>query len=178
VAKRATPSKPPERPFHTLDQKRLDVQRLLRRIKELEEFDPQSVTKRFTDPKVSALEAGIDETLASVFGHGTVEYDRYSSAVRLDHGPFTVEMPSWIAARGGGHGYRDEATQARGFAAEGKEQALRLLQQAVKGLNEEIADEEALSEPVDPPYAIAKTAAPTTGSGDPSNKVFLVQRGV
>jgi Predicted nucleotide-binding protein containing TIR-like domain len=174
VAKRTTPSKP-ERPFHTPDQKRLDIQRLLRRIKELGEFDPQSVTQRFTDPKVTAVETAIDETLASVFGHGTVEFNRYSSATKLDHGPLTVEMPSWIAARGGGRsGFRDEAAQAQHFVAQGKEQALGLLRQAVKGLHEEIADEEALCEPVDLPDAIAKTAASAKGSADPSNKVLLV----
>ena len=73
MARRATPSIP-ERPFHTVEQKRRDIERLSKRIKELEEFDPQTVTKRFSDPNVTAIQTAIDETLSAVFGHGTIEY--------------------------------------------------------------------------------------------------------
>jgi hypothetical protein len=135
------PHSKPERPVHTLDQKRRDIDRLLRRIKELEEFDPQSVDRRFRHPKVQQMETAIDETLASVFGHGTVEYDRYKWANQLDHGPVVLDVESsWIAARGGGAagGRRNEVLEARQYLSEGKEQALALLRQAVRGLEEEI----------------------------------------
>jgi predicted nucleotide-binding protein len=153
----------PERPFHTVDQKRVDIDRLSRRMKELEEFDPHSVSKRFGDPNVTAIETAIDETLAAVFGHGTVEYNRYSGATRLDHGPVTL-TPDWIGARGGGP--RDDKPEARRYIAEGKQQALSLLRQAVRGLTEEIE----LAEPDDPPESIGD-ARPTSSRSD---KVFIV----
>ena len=173
---RRPPSKP-ERPFHTVDQKRLDIDRLSRRIKELEAFDPQSVTKRFGDPKVTEIETAIDETLAAVFGHGTVEYDRYSPAARLDHGPVTMSVtPSWIAARGGGYsGPQDQTVEAREYIAEGKQQALGLLRQAVRGLEEDIGEQEALAEPEDLPYAIVRGAAAQQSETTISPcKVFIV----
>lgn len=155
----------PERSVHTLEQKRQDVERLKRRIKELEEFDPQTVTKRFSDPKVMEIETAIDETLSAVFGHGTVEYKRYGLAKDLDHGPVVMDMtPDWIGARGGGAGYHDQTGEARHYVAEGKEQALSLLRQAVRGLEEEIE----LTPPASRP-----TPANTLRS-NPSRKVFVV----
>src|SRR6202035_1939047 len=85
--------------------------------------------------------------------------------------------PSWIAARsgGGGGGYHDETSEARQYVAEGKEQALRLLRQAIRGLEEEIADEESLSEPPDLPYAIVSSnAAKGTVPKSSTNRVFVV----
>jgi predicted nucleotide-binding protein len=152
----------PERPFHTVEQKRQDIERLQRRIRELEAFDPQTITKRFSDPAVTALETAIDETLAAIFGHATVEYRRYSHATSLDHGPVIMNISTdWITARGGGAGYRDELAEARQYAAEGKQQALSLLRQAVRGLEEEIE----LATP-DAPLAVERAK--------PSNKVFVV----
>lgn len=82
---RRTTSMQPERPDHSVEEKRQDIIRLQRRIKELEDFDPSAVTSRFSDPAVTGLQTAIASTLASVFGQGTVEYNRYSSAARLDH---------------------------------------------------------------------------------------------
>ena len=164
MARRSTPPKP-ERPLHTVAEKRLDIERLQRRIRELEAFDPQTVTKRFSDPSVTAIETAIHGTLSAVFGHGTVEYNRYSDAKSLDHGPVVMNMtPDWIAARGGGGGYRDEAGEARQYVAQGKEQALSLLREAVRGLEEEIE--------LAPP---APQALPTSAMRPkPSRKVFIV----
>jgi predicted nucleotide-binding protein len=165
MPRRPTPSNP-ERPIHTVEQKRRDIDRLLRRIKELEEFDPQLVSRRFDDPKLKQIEAAIDETLASVFGHGTVDYKRYSSAAELDHGPVRMNVtPSWIAARGGAAGgYRDDTLEIRRYITEGKEQALGLLRQAVRGLEEEI-------ELAGPEHA---NAANQHASVHISRKVFIV----
>jgi predicted nucleotide-binding protein len=161
MARRPTPSIP-ERPVHTVEQKRQDIQRLQRRILELEAFDPQTVTKRSSDPSQTALETAIAETLSAVFGYGTVEYNRYSEATQLDHGTVSMSVtPSWIAARGGGGDYRDEAREARQFVTEGKELALSSLRQAARGLEEEI-------ELAPPPLPAVRTAPKS------SNKVFVV----
>jgi hypothetical protein len=67
-----------------------------KRIEELDQFDPTKLTKRWA-PEVKALETAIDETLGAVFGNGTVEYNRYSSAASLDHG--SVSEPSRASRR-------------------------------------------------------------------------------
>jgi predicted nucleotide-binding protein len=54
-----------------------------------------------------------------------------------------------------------------------KNDLFELLRQAVKGLEEEIADEEAMSEPIDSPYA-ASIPPPVMASSLFSKKVFLV----
>jgi len=165
MAPRRPPPSTPERPFHTVEQKRQDIVRLQRRIDELDAFDPQTVTKRFSDPKVTEIQTAIDETLAAVFGHGTVEYGRYSDAKELDHGPVIMNMtPDWMGARGGGGGYPDEAGEARRYVVEGKQQALSLLRQAVRGLEEEIE----LAPALVPSLPVGRESAKS------SRKVFVV----
>lgn len=76
---------PPQAPNLTIEEMKLGVTRLKRRIADLEAFAPQSVQKRWA-PEVKALEASIDQSLADVFGHKTVQYNRYRGAAKLDHG--------------------------------------------------------------------------------------------
>lgn len=108
--------------------------RIKRRIEDLEQFDPASSTKRHDDPKVTQLKTAIRSTLQDIFGIGTPEFARYSAATRLDHGPISMDS-SWITSRGGGFGQRENFHQ---YLAEGRAQALALLNQAVKDLEEEI----------------------------------------
>ena len=55
-----------------------------RRITDLEGFDVDSVNDR-SDARIDALEKSLDALLVSIFGAGTVEYDRYHWQVtRLD----------------------------------------------------------------------------------------------
>jgi predicted nucleotide-binding protein len=149
MARRPPEPSQPVRPNLTADQKRRCVDRLEKRIQELKVFDPQTVQKRFTDPNVSALEAAIDEALSAAFGHETVEYRRYKRAVQLDHGPVVLRMG----------GYHDETSEARQYATEGKIEALALLRQAVRSLNEEVEEE-------------GPAAHPTLMA--PKNRVFVV----
>ncbi len=109
-----------------------------------------------SSPEVTGLETAIDETLASVFGHGTVEYNRYSRATQLDHGPMVM--------RTGLGGSYDDGPDARQYTAEGRQEALALLRQAVRGLEEEIADQEI--GPVGGPMQLALA--------EPSRKIFVV----
>ncbi len=162
VARRSTPKPPPERPAHTVGQKHAFVSRLERRIADLEAFDPTTVTCRFSDPAVKALETAIDEALSAAFGYNTVEYSRYSRAAQLDHGPVSMRIDPIL----GGRRYHDDTREAQEYVAKGKSEALGLLRQAVKSLTEEIQDEEAQSTPSDVP-------APPSLSRDTS-AVFLV----
>jgi hypothetical protein len=149
----------------TVEQMTLGVAKLKRRIAELGEFDPQSVQMRRA-PEVQALEARIDETLTSVFGRGTVEFNRYRRATSLDHGPVVSTLePEWIAARTDNFGPpRDEVSQVRGYLAQGKLQAVALLEEAARGLEEAMGDRRGLV----PDVVSVSDAAPTM------SKIFVV----
>jgi predicted nucleotide-binding protein len=136
LARRPAPPQP-VRPTLTIDQKRRCIERLRQRIAELEAFDPQSVQKRWP-PEVHVIETAIEEALSAAFGHDTVEYNRYSRATTLDHGPVSV-VPDYDF--GDGRRYND-AHEARQYLAEGKQAAILMLGQAIKALEEEIADQE------------------------------------
>lgn len=60
----------------TPDRIKLGIVKLERRIKELEEFDISTIQKRF-DAKTQALCAKINDTIAEIFGHDTIEYQNY-----------------------------------------------------------------------------------------------------
>jgi hypothetical protein len=57
----------------TIEQMKVGITRLNRRIADLEAFDPNSVQQRWA-PEVKALQTSIEESLSAVFGHDTVEY--------------------------------------------------------------------------------------------------------
>ncbi len=130
----------PQRHVLSIQQKRRGIERLQKRIEDLEAFDPQTVQKRFP-PEVTVLGTAIDETLAAVFGHATVEYDRYKSAARLDNGLVVVSLGREFGSRSE---YQD-TLEARQYLAEGKQKALALLRQAVRGLEEEIDEESTIT---------------------------------
>ncbi len=52
------------------------IPKIDRRIADLESFDIDAITDR-SDARIDALEKSLDALLVSVFGAGTVEYDRY-----------------------------------------------------------------------------------------------------
>lgn len=115
------------------EQLQLGVRRLNRLIKEVESFDPDSIQERF-GPEQRALEVAIDGELSSVFGHGSVEYNRYRRSTGLDHGAMSVNLgfnaPNPMR----------ELAQARQYVASGKTEAIQLLKQAVKWLENELED--------------------------------------
>lgn len=139
--RRTTPAQP-ERPIYSVEQKQVYVNRLKKRIAELEAFDPATVEKRHNDPNVLALQAAISDALSAAFGHGTREYNQYSGATRLDNGPITMRVDSALirARHGGGYGHHDDSREAQQYVAQGKEKALALLKQAVRTLEEEIEE--------------------------------------
>jgi predicted nucleotide-binding protein len=122
----------------TVEQMRRGIGRLKLRITDLEAFDPQSVQQRWA-PEVKALQTSIEQTLAAVFGHNTVDYNRYRAVARLDDGPIDA-TPDFLAVRNSGLGWGSENVDFRRYLAEGKQQAILLLKEAARGLEEEIAD--------------------------------------
>jgi hypothetical protein len=117
-------SSEPQKTLPTVDGMQRGVARLQKRIDDLETFDLASISKRW-DPKTKAVEIAIEETLAAVFGHETSEYRRYVGAARLDHGQIVV-------------GVEVSLSQVRKWVDEGVRAAITILNQAVRGLNEEI----------------------------------------
>jgi len=166
MARRPAPPPKPERPFLTVEQKRRRIERLQKCIQELEAFDPQKVQKRYREPDVMRLEAAIDETLSAAFGDGTVAYERYKDAASLDHGPHIARLgPAF--GRGPQIDYdAQDAHEARQYFADGKQQSIVLLQQAIRTLEDEIADQEH-----DGQAAVSAPAAALVSRG---RKVFVV----
>lgn len=85
----------------TPQQARDAVPKLERRIRELKAFEVASVQDRF-DPRLDALEKKIDETLVEVFGHDSLEYDRYrgrsidTAPIYMGGGPSIEEVREGI----------------------------------------------------------------------------------
>lgn len=124
------PTAPPAQANLTVDQMRKGILRLERVIEEIEAFDATKLTKRWSAEQ-TALEATIEGTLTSVFGHETVEYRRYSRAKSLDHGGVTMSFSG---------GPRDNSGEARIYVAEGKGEAIQILRSAIRWLHDEIGD--------------------------------------
>jgi len=146
---------PPQQVKLTVEQMKKGIARLERIIAEIEAFDPSTLTKRWSNEQ-KALETTIEGALVSVFGHGTVEYSRYSDATSLDHGSVSLSFYG---------GRVDEAAEARQYVAEGKQGAIQTLRMAIRWLNDEIADAE--------PARLATTEAATEPTARP-RKVFIV----
>lgn len=123
-----------------IEQSRQNVQRLQKRIDELQAFDPQSVTDA-EDPELLALETAIRQTLSDVFGHGSDDWCLYQMAFDLDPG---AQARGWerLGSLNGDGAYRLGAASYKKDVLEsvtsGKKRALGLLRQAVSGLNERI----------------------------------------
>ncbi|MGO9600163.1 MAG: TIR domain-containing protein [Isosphaeraceae bacterium] len=124
---RRAPTLPQEAPL-TINQMKRGISRIQKRVEELELFDPETISERW-GPEVKVLQTAIDETLAAVFGHDSVKYNRYRRAADLDHGPILAGRPATLR-------------EARQYVARGKSEAIALLGQAVRGLEEEILDQE------------------------------------
>ncbi len=165
MATRRTVPPQPQPANLTIEQMKVGITRLNRRIADLEAFDPNSVQQRWA-PEVKALQTSIEESLSGVFGHDTVEYNRYRRASIFYWGPVDA-TPDWIAVRSGGVDYPDHAQNFRAYLAKSKEDAIALLRQAVRGLEEEIGDRGDLAAaPID--------IAPTIISSAHNRKVFVV----
>jgi hypothetical protein len=113
------------------------IGRLEKLIGEIQAFDTKIIQKR-RGPEVEAIQVSIEGTLTSVFGHKTVEYNRYIDAADLDQGGVINQEDSWVTARRGGHAYHDEAGEAQQLVDEGKERSTQILRKAVDWLLDEL----------------------------------------
>jgi predicted nucleotide-binding protein len=141
--------RPPDLPKDvqlTPQQIRAAISRFERRIKEVEAFEPEKVTDR-RDPQIDALEAAIGEALTEAFGEETPMRQRYSAAASLD--------TAGINMNGTPH---HEVIDGLIY---GKRRALTLMNQAIRSLEEGLAD-----------YVPVEQVELT--NGPPSKDVFVV----
>ena len=90
-----------------------------------------------------ALEAAIKQALAEAFGEGTQTFNRFKRAASLDNGPHQMRMGDAFG-RGPTIDYdARDAQEARKYLADGKDQSIALLREAIRVLEREILDQEA-----------------------------------
>ena len=123
---RKSPSAPPPTP-KTAQQLRQGIDRIQRRISELETFQPENVKERW-EPETKALEAAIADTLDAVFGHNSSRRRRFNAAATLDRGALVL---------GGGS---DPLYKVHQWLTDGKADALVLLREAVRSIEEDLAE--------------------------------------
>jgi hypothetical protein len=75
---RSHPTQPP--PQSTPEAIRQGIDRLKKRIDEVNAFDPTSVVEQNNIPHVEALAAVVDQSLVRTFGADTRDYKLYSDA--------------------------------------------------------------------------------------------------
>ena len=119
------PPDPPKDVQPTPQQIRAAISRFERRVKEVEAFEPEKVTDR-RDPQIDALEAAIGEALTEAFGEETPMRQRYSVAASLDTAGTNMN--------GTPH---HEVIDGLKY---GKTRALTLMNQAIRSLEERLAD--------------------------------------
>ena len=87
TARKAQKKQPESRELTAADLKKA-ISKLKRRISDLQGFEVKNITER-ADAKAIALTDKINDTIADIFGHGTVEYQKYN-IWSLDTLPFIV----------------------------------------------------------------------------------------
>jgi len=85
-------------------------------------LDPETID-RDRCPELDAIEAATGDTLTQIFGHGTVEYNRYQAASNWYRGPLNYAY----------HVPREQIVQS---LCDSKQRALTLLKSAIKSLEE------------------------------------------
>jgi hypothetical protein len=142
MARRSAPPPKPRTPILTVGQKRRRIERLQKCVTSLEAFDPQKARKRA--PAILELEAAIDKALSSAFGYGTTAYLRYTEAATLDPSPLLTSVAVRAPAKAVGGPVRHDAKvqETRQHFSENKTRAITLIQQAIRSLEEEIAQAE------------------------------------
>jgi predicted nucleotide-binding protein len=147
------PTPPPPHMTKTPQQIQQGIDRLQKRIAEVEAFQPESVKERWA-PETKAIEAAIADTLDAVFGHNSSRRHRFSSAADLDRGALVM---------GGGP---DPINKVHQWLQEGKADSLALLRQAVRSLEEDLGE---LGESAAAPLQLQSQQLPPV-----SDEIFVV----
>lgn len=151
MARRPSQPPPPTPAALTAEQMRLGIDRLQRRLEEVKKFDPQSVHEQHNIPHVEALAASVEDALVRTFGTHTTDYNLYRDAAYFDNGPFNYARPVPIR-------------EVHASLERSKASSIALLGQAIRSLNERLAEA---------PLAAGPPAAPTANLSE-NKKVFIV----
>jgi predicted nucleotide-binding protein len=127
MARRAAPLPSPQPAQLTPMAMREGVDRLKKRIEDVRQFDPASVTEQYDIAHVDKLSASIDDSLVRTFGHNTIEYDRYKDATHFDNGPHSSA-------------YRVPIHEVQQSLGRSKARSIALLEQAVQSLEEQLVE--------------------------------------
>ena len=108
------------------------IERLKRRLADIDKFDPRSVTDQHSHPELDALRVSIDEALVRTFGGNTLDYKRYKSAANFDCGPYNYAR-------------RLQPDEFQPTIAKSKASSLALIGQAIRSLEEQLAESSAVA---------------------------------
>jgi len=126
MARSRTPVTPPHAVV-TVEQKKLGIIKLQRRLAELDQLDVGAIEGR-KDPKVTALTMNIQKTLTELFPVGTVEHGRYDRAWYFDRANYNI--------------YNDTPLhEIQKGVAEGVNESRAIIQAIIQGFTEDLGDE-------------------------------------
>jgi hypothetical protein len=164
MARRSVPLQSQDKAL-TATEMRSGMERLGKRIQELRDLDPNSISDYRSGPIVG-LGTRIEDTLAAIFGHGTPKFKRYRTATDLEPALVPKMTSDWITARGGYVEPGIDIGELREGINQRKERSIAVLEQAVRGLEEELpsADHSVIGEEFEPPSTTVQ----------PKNAVFVV----
>jgi predicted nucleotide-binding protein len=151
MPRRPSASSPPEPARLTPQAMQAGIDRLRKRIEEVKQFNPQSVTDQYNIPEVDRLSVSIDDALIRTFGVNTTDYNLYKDAVTFNNGPYNYayEVPIHLVQQS---------------LSDSKARSIALLEQAVRSLEERLAEEGEMA------ASVGTDAAPTLNL----SKVFVV----
>ena len=124
---------PPKQPANlTPQQITAGIQRLTKRLEELQRFDTASVTEQYNIPELDRQSASIDDALVRTFGVDTAEYDRYRHARDFDNGPHN-------------YAHKVAISEVRQSLTRSKNSNIAILTQAIEGLQVRLSENTTLS---------------------------------
>lgn len=153
MARRPTPPTP-NSVAHTAEQLRRGIQKLERRLAELQNFDVASFQGHDSCPELGALQTDIQSTISDIFGAETPEYNRFAGASFFDTGPVSFD----VFGRGGGTPVSEKQKHLRNSMSRNA----ATLSAAIKLLSERLEE-----------HTVEKEISPTK-IGLTSRKIFLV----
>lgn len=104
------------------------ISRIKKRVEELEAFDPSGMQVEFPS-EIAVLETAITRALEKTFGENTADFRRFSSAGNIQWSPGVYFS-----------GYSTPLHEYREGVSEYKSQSLALLREAIRTLEEDIAE--------------------------------------
>ncbi len=155
MARKTNQGQPPKRPANlNPEQKRSAIELLERRVRDLGDFDINSINA-INDPRINVQSQAVDTALVNIFGPDTVDYERYQWASHLRTG--SIFLP----------GYRPTIAGIRQELEEGKAKAIATLEGIIDRFREEL--ELAGSNGANEKEAVQKAI-----TGSDSRRVFIV----